>query len=89
MAYAVLCVRFTCFVHSADLILEKKKSGKYFDPQNSATGATLDTGCGLGFTGRGLSPRKMHQALLGALTAYSYACLIFWRESYELGCVTN
>ena len=53
----ILCVRFTCFVHSAW--------------RNSATGATLDTGGWLTLTRRGLAPRKMHQASLGALRLYS------------------
>ncbi|MGH8525130.1 MAG: hypothetical protein ACREXY_13230, partial [Gammaproteobacteria bacterium] len=52
-AYRILCVRFACFVrHSLD----------------SATDATLDTGGGLALTRRGLSPREIRQASLGAIT---------------------
>jgi hypothetical protein len=36
---------------------------------HSATGARLDTGGWLGLTRQGLSPCKVHQASLGALTA--------------------
>ena len=36
--------------------------------RNSATDATLNTGGWLSLTRRGLAPRKMHQASLGALT---------------------
>jgi len=50
----ILCVRFTCFVHPFT--------------QGSATDATLDTGGWLTLSRRGLAPRKMHQASLGALT---------------------
>ena len=44
------------------------QTGKYSRSTNSATGATLDTRCWLNFTGQGLSPCKVHQASLGALT---------------------
>jgi hypothetical protein len=52
-AYRILCVRFTCLVrHSFD----------------SATGATLNTGGWLALTRQGLSPCKIRQASLGAIT---------------------
>ncbi len=53
-AYRILCLRFTCLVrqHSVD----------------SATGARLDTGGWLTLTRRGLSPRKIRQAYLDAVT---------------------
>ena len=50
-AYRILCLRFARFVH--------RSSG-------SATHARLDTGGWLTLTRRGLSPRKMRRALLGA-----------------------
>ena len=52
-ACMILCVRFTCFVHS-------------LPSKSSATGATLDTGGWLTLSRQGLSPCKMHQASLGA-----------------------
>ena len=60
-ACTILCVRFTHFVR---LWMSSKDIG-------SAVGATLDTGDWLGLTRQGLSPCKMHQALLGALTPAS------------------
>ena len=57
-ACTILCVRFTHFVR---LWMSLKDIG-------SAMGATLDTGDWLSLTRQGLSPCKMHQALLGALT---------------------
>jgi hypothetical protein len=56
-AYMILCVRFICFVRR--------------NSTRSATNATLDTGGWLDLTRQGLSPCKMHQASLGALTYYS------------------
>jgi len=56
-ACTILCVRFTHFVHFQKLI-----------NFSSAVGATLDTGGWLILSRQGLSPCKMHQALLGALT---------------------
>ena len=50
-AYMILCVRFDCFVRGNSTC--------------SATAATLDTGDWLSLTRQGLSPCKMHQALLG------------------------
>ena len=46
-AYSVPCVRFTCFVRSAVV-------------RNSATGATLGTGCWLGFARLGLPSFEGH-----------------------------
>ncbi len=43
--------------------------------QDSATGATLDMGCWLGFAQWGLSPHKKHQAALGALT-FEFTCIL-------------
>ena len=63
-ACMILCVRFTCFVHS-------------LPSKSSATGATLDTGGWLTLSRQGLSPCKMHQASLGALTTK----LTCWRGS--------
>ena len=57
-ACTILCVRFTHFVHLLKCITN-------FD---SAGGATLDTGGWLTLSRQGLSPCKMHQASLGALT---------------------
>jgi len=54
-AYKILCVRFTSFVH------QQNTSG-------SAVGATLDTGGWLALSRPGLSPGKMRQAYLGAIT---------------------
>ena len=51
----ILCVRFARLVH------------RYFS-SDSATDATLNTGDWLGLARQGLSPCKMHQAYLGALT---------------------
>ena len=53
MAYTLLCLRFTCLVRGFN---------------HSATGARLDTGGWLDLTRQGLSPCKVHQAALGALT---------------------
>lgn len=49
MAYALLCLRFTCFVRGLK--------------SHSATGARLDTGGWLDLTRQGLSPCKVHQAV--------------------------
>lgn len=54
-ACMILCVRFVRLVR------------RYFS-SNSATDATLNTGDWLGLARQGLSPCKMHQAYLGALT---------------------
>ncbi len=59
-ACRILCVRFVCFVRG--------------NSTRSATDATLDTGGWLNLTRQGLSPCKMHQASLGALTRHSAAC---------------
>jgi len=59
-ACTILCVRFTHFVNLRKFFF-KKNFG-------SAMGATLDTGGWLALTRQGLSPCKMHQASLGALT---------------------
>jgi hypothetical protein len=64
MAYMILCVRFTCLVRPVVNAFTEKHQ---LIP-NSATGATLDTGGWLGLTRQGLSPCKMHQASLDALT---------------------
>ncbi len=53
-ACKILCVRFVCLVRRIST--------------HSATDATLDTGGWLDLTGQGLSPCKVHQASLGALT---------------------
>jgi len=58
-ACTILCVRFTHFVHL----------WKFIQNFGSAVGATLDTGGWLAVTRQGLSPCKMHQASLGALTS--------------------
>ena len=54
-AYRILCVRFTSFVRQDDA-------------SGSAVGATLDTGGWLALPRPGLSPGKMRQAYLGAIT---------------------
>ena len=54
-AYSILCVRFTSFV-------------RQHDTSGSAVGATLDTGGWLALARPGLSPGKMRQAYLGAIT---------------------
>ena len=54
-AYRILCVRFTSFV-------------RQHDTSGSAVGATLDTGGWLALARPGLSPGKMRQASLGAIT---------------------
>jgi len=54
-AYRILCVRFTSFVRQPDT-------------SGSAVGATLDTGGWLALARPGLSPGKMRQAYLGAIT---------------------
>ena len=54
-ACKILCVRFVCLVRRIST--------------HSATDATLDTGDWLNLTGQGLSPCKVHQASLGALTS--------------------
>src|ERR1700675_3551069 len=54
-AYRILCVRFTSFVRQPDT-------------SGSAVGATLDTGGWLALSRPGLSPGKMRQAYLGAIT---------------------
>ena len=54
-AYRILCVRFTSFVRE-------------HDTSDSAVGATLDTGGWLALARPGLSPGKMRQAYLGAIT---------------------
>ena len=62
-ACTILRVRFTHFVHFYKL-----------NRFSSAVGATLDTGRWLILSRQGLSPYKMHQASLGALTpAFSRA----------------
>ena len=53
-AYRILCLRFTCLVRQR--------------PVDSATGARLDTGGWLALTRQGLSPCKIRQAFLGAVT---------------------
>ena len=53
-AYRILCVRFVRLVHQS---------------LDSATDATLDTGGWLALTRPGLSPGKMRQAYLGAITS--------------------
>ena len=60
-AYRILCVRFTC------LVRRPTASG-------SATGATLDTGGWLALARPGLSPSKMRQAYLGAITNKDRSC---------------
>ena len=54
-AYRILCVRFTSFV-------------RQHNTSGSAVGATLDTGGWLALARPGLSPGKMRQAYLGAVT---------------------
>ena len=54
-AYRILCVRFTSFV-------------RQHNTSGSAVGATLDTGGWLALSRPGLSPGKMRQAYLGAIT---------------------
>jgi hypothetical protein len=54
-AYRILCVRFTSFV-------------RQHDTSGSAVGATLDTGGWLALSRPGLSPSKIRQACLGAVT---------------------
>ena len=54
-AYRILCVRFNCFV-------------RQHQPADSAAAATLDTGGWLALARPGLSPGKMRQAFLGAIT---------------------
>jgi hypothetical protein len=54
-AYKILCVRFTSFV-------------RQHNTSGSAVGATLDTGGWLALSRPGLSPGKMRQAYLGAIT---------------------
>jgi hypothetical protein len=56
VAYALLCLRFTCLVRDSK--------------SHSATGARLDTGGWLNLTRQGLPPCKVHQTALGALTAW-------------------
>lgn len=58
-AYRILCVRFTSFV-------------RQHDTSGSAVGATLDTGGWLALSRPGLSPGKMRQAYLGAITNSVY-----------------
>jgi len=53
---------------------------------DSAMGATLDMGGGLGLTQQGLSPCKMHQASLGALTI---RLLKFLRRHRQERCLTG
>ena len=55
-AYRMLCVRFTSFV-------------RQHDTSGSAVGATLDMGGWLALAQPGLSPGKMRQAYLGAITS--------------------
>ena len=59
-AYRILCVRFTSFI-------------RQHDTAGSAVGATLDTGGWLALSRPGLSPGKMRQAYLGAITSPSAA----------------
>ena len=59
-AYRILCVRFTSFVRQPDT-------------SGSAVGATLDTRGWLALARPGLSPGKMRQAYLGAVTYCSAA----------------
>ena len=61
-AYRILCVRFTSFV-------------RQHNTSGSAVGATLDTGGWLALARPGLSPGKMRQAYLGAITSLSRATL--------------
>ena len=55
-AYRIPCVRFTCFVRPVLLL------------KDSATGATLGMGGWLTLTLRGLAPRQICRASLGATT---------------------
>src|SRR3970040_2680004 len=55
-AYRILCVRFTSFV-------------RQHNTSGSAVSATLDTGGWLALSRPGLSPGKMRQAYLGAITS--------------------
>jgi len=55
-AYRIPCVRFTCFVRPVLLL------------KDSATGATLGMGGWLTLTLRGLAPRQICRASLGAIT---------------------
>ena len=64
MDYMILCVRFTYLVH---LVASKSLISVSRIP-DSAIGATLDTGGWLNLTWQGLTPCKMHQASLDALT---------------------
>ena len=64
VAYALLCVRFTCFVRNVYMPLTCTGEVTI---RCSATGATLDTGGWLDLTRQGLPPCKVHQASLGAL----------------------
>ena len=59
-AYMILCVRSACLVPCMI---------QTYPNQMSATDSTLDTGGWLVLTRRGLAPRKMHQASLGAANA--------------------
>ncbi len=66
VAYIILCLRFTLLVR----LVEKKSffSGKYSRSPISAQRARLDTGGWLDLTRQGLSPCKVLQASLVALT---------------------
>ena len=76
-ACTILCVRFTHFVHL----------WKCFIHFGSAVGATLDTGGWLTLSRQGLSPCKMHQALLGALTSQITGAKTQSEERAALFCV--
>ena len=67
--YISLCtLHLFCSLAALIIFFKEKKCGKVFRSTNSATGATLDTGGWLNLTRQGLTPCKMHQALLDALT---------------------
>ena len=75
MAYIFLCVRFIWIVHSVATAV----ADKYIRIPNSASGATLDTGGRLNLSRQGLSPCKMHQTWLDALTPQT-ASVATWRS---------
>ena len=76
MAYIILCLRFTLFVR---LIASSRR--KVFLTSDSAQRARLDTGGRLNLTRLGLSPSKMLQASLVALTPKSaIAVAVAWLE---------
>ena len=67
-AYRILCVRFAHFVRQHQLL-------------GSAVDATLDTGGWLTLSRPGLSPGKMRQAYLGAITSRITGARCFLRAS--------